>query len=76
MSQCERDDIDDEPPCDCGDADCPACGGDCWYCHGEGWGVVGDDWDCTDGVNGPYPGETEKCPNCHGSGKAKDCTFW
>ena len=70
--------MDDEEPecCDCGDDDCPECGGNCWYCHGEGWGVVGDDWDCTDGVNGPYPGETEKCPCCHGSGKAKDCTFW
>jgi hypothetical protein len=48
----------------------------CWYCHGEGWGLVGTDWDCTDGVNGPYDGDVEKCPNCHGSGKAEDCTFW
>lgn len=73
----DADDLEsDDPPCDCGDRDCPQCSDDCWRCHGEGFGVVGDDWDCTDGVNGPYPGETTKCPCCGGSGKASDCTYW
>ena len=27
-------------------------------------------------VNGPYPGESQICPCCGGSGKAEDCTFW
>ena len=48
----------------------------CWYCDGEGFGIVGVDWDCDDGVNGPYDGETETCPCCHGTGRADDCTFW
>lgn len=48
----------------------------CHYCHGEGYGVVGTDWDSDDPINGPYDGEIEKCPCCHGSGKAGDCTFW
>jgi len=48
----------------------------CWHCGGEGWGVIGDDWDSSDPINGPYPGEIERCPCCHGSGKAEDCTFW
>lgn len=48
----------------------------CHYCGGDGWGIVGLDWDCEDGVNGPYNGEIGECPNCHGSGKAKDMTFW
>lgn len=49
---------------------------DCSYCDGEGWGIVGTDWDTDDAINGPYGGEIEKCPNCHGSGLAKDMTFW
>lgn len=49
---------------------------ECWYCGGEGWGIVGTDWDSDDPINGPYDGETERCPNCHGSGKAEDCWFW
>lgn len=48
----------------------------CHYCDGDGWGLVGLDWDCQDGVNGPYDGETDLCPCCHGSGKEKDATFW
>lgn len=48
----------------------------CYYCGGEGWGIVGCDWDSHDPINGPYPGEVEKCPCCNGSGDAKDCTFW
>ena len=70
-------DDDDEPEfCDCGDDDCPECSGSCHYCHGEGWGVIGCDWDSDDAINGPYPGQIQKCPCCHGTGKAKDCTFW
>lgn len=49
---------------------------ECSYCDGEGCGIVGVDWDCSDGINGPYDGEVETCPNCGGSGKAKDMTFW
>ena len=48
----------------------------CHYCNGDGWGIVGLDWDCEDGVNGPYNGEADVCPCCHGSGKEKDATFW
>jgi hypothetical protein len=48
----------------------------CWHCGGEGWGIIGDDWESDDPINGPYPGEIERCPCCHGSGKAEDCTFW
>lgn len=48
----------------------------CHYCHGAGWGVIGTDWDCDDPINGPYDGETERCPCCGSSGKAEDCTFW
>lgn len=48
----------------------------CWHCGGEGWGIVGDDWDSDDPINGPYDGEVERCPCCHGTGNAKDCTFW
>jgi hypothetical protein len=70
----DREDID-EPYCDCGDPDCPDCG-DCHYCGGDGWGIVGTDWDTDDAINGPYDGEVQRCPCCHGSGKAKDCTFW
>jgi hypothetical protein len=49
---------------------------DCYYCGGQGVGIVGLDWDTDDAINGPYDGETEKCPCCNGSGLAKDCTFW
>lgn len=63
--------------CMCGDDDCPECGGrDCSYCGGQGWGIVGVDWDTDDGINGPYEGEIEECPNCGGSGDADDMTFW
>lgn len=57
--------------------DCYGSGHDkCTYCDGEGWGIVGLDWDSDDPINGPYVGETERCPNCRGSGLAKDMTFW
>ena len=48
----------------------------CHYCDGEGWGIVGCDWDTDDAINGPYDGEIQRCPCCHGSGDAKDCCFW
>lgn len=48
----------------------------CYYCGGDGWGIVGTDWDCSDGINGPYDGEIERCPCCGGSGKAEDERFW
>jgi hypothetical protein len=48
----------------------------CRTCHGDGWVIVGLEVDCDDGVNGPFNNETIKCPNCHGSGKAEDCTYW
>lgn len=48
----------------------------CPTCHGDQWVIVGTDIDCDDGVNGPYDGETIRCPNCHGSGKAADCWYW
>lgn len=51
-------------------------GPDCHYCGGEGYRAVGCDWVSDDPVNGPYDGEVEQCPCCHGSGLAKDCTFW
>lgn len=51
-------------------------GNACPTCGGEGWGIVGTDWDCEDGINGPYDGEIERCPNCHGSGDADDCEYW
>jgi len=67
---------DDEPDCMCMDDECPICKTTCHYCGGEGYGVVGCDWDSDDPINGPYEGEVQKCPCCHGSGKAEDCTFW
>ena len=62
--------------CGCNMDECPVCDTRCHYCGGAGWGFVGTDWDSDDPVNGPYDGESEKCPCCGGSGKAKDCTFW
>ncbi len=51
-------------------------GAACWQCGGDGWGIVGQSWASDDPINGPYDGEVEKCPNCRGSGKAKDCWYW
>ena len=48
----------------------------CHQCRGDGWVTVGLDIDCDDGMNGPFDGETIKCPCCGGSGKASDCTYW
>ena len=52
---------------------------DCWpchTCHGEQWGIIGGDWESEDPINGPYEGDIERCPNCGGTGKEKDCTYW
>lgn len=70
------DEDENEPDCMCGDDDCPMCNKDCWQCHGEGAVVIGGDWDSDDPVNGPYPGQIQRCPCCCGTGKAKDCTYW
>lgn len=61
--------------CGCGMDDCPQCDKWCWQCGGEGWGVRGDDWMNDDPVN-DADGVIERCPCCHGSGKAKDCCYW
>jgi hypothetical protein len=77
MSTQRRQIEQDEPDgCMCGDDECPECGRDCSYCDGQGWGIVGTDWDTDDAINGPYDGDDEKCPNCGGSGKREDMTFW
>ncbi len=44
----------------------------CPNCGGEGW-VMGDDLDDPLWYD---PDAAYKCPCCHGSGDAKDCTFW
>ena len=67
---------EDDGRCGCQQAGCPECDRWCHYCGGDGWGIVGTDWDTDDAINGPYAGEIEECPCCHGSGLAKDCTFW
>ena len=61
--------------CMCGDEGCPECDRDCSYCDGDGWGIEGDTWDCLDPL-WDAPGTVRKCPNCHGSGRAIDMTFW
>lgn len=67
---------DDDGRCMCGYEDCAECGGrSCSYCGGRGWGIVGDDWENDDPVNFA-DGGIETCPNCGGSGDAKDMTFW
>lgn len=48
----------------------------CWTCDGQRFVTVGADIDCDDAINGPFDGETIRCPNCHGSGKAADCWYW
>jgi len=50
--------------------------GICPHCDGDGFGIVGVDWDCEDGINGPYDGDTERCPWCYGSGKMSDVWLW
>lgn len=71
------DDGDDhEPECGCMMADCPVCGVDCLECRGEGWGVLGDDFSNTDPLWDGPDGQIVRCPNCHGSGKRSDMTYW
>lgn len=50
----------------------------CWTCDGQRFVTVGVDIDCDDAIVGksPFDGETIRCPNCHGSGKAADCWYW
>jgi hypothetical protein len=48
---------------------------DCWMCGGDGWGIVGVDWDTFDPL-WDEAGEVRRCPNCRGSGRAKDCWYW
>ncbi len=63
---------DDYDDCGCGDPDCSECGRDCWECSGDGY-VSGED------MNDPLwydEDELYRCPNCGGSGDAKDCTYW
>jgi ribosomal protein S27AE len=57
------------PPDDSDHDDAPAL---CPTCGGDGWCIVGLDYDVEDGVNGPFDGETERCPNCGGTGRAAD----
>ncbi len=72
------DDLDecDEPDCMCGDDDCPECGGHCTECHGEGWGILGDDFSNVDPLWDGPDGQIIRCPNCRGSGLAKDMCYW
>lgn len=70
------DEFDDEPDCMCGDQECPQCNPSCWQCGGDGWGVLGDDFSNTDPLWDGPDGQIVKCPCCHGSGKAEDCTYW
>lgn len=48
----------------------------CTECHGDGWGILGDDFANTDPLWDGPDGQVIRCPNCHGSGKAKDMTYW
>lgn len=71
------DDYDcDGPECGCNMDDCPVCGVWCLECHGDGWGILGDDFSNTDPLWDGPDGQLVRCPNCHGSGKRKDMTYW
>lgn len=51
----------------------------CGTCGGDGYGVEGQDWEMEDPVNGPWDADEDgisPCPNCQGSGLAKDMRFW
>ena len=69
------DPADDDDRCGCHQDDCPECDRWCHTCGGEGWGFRGESWANDDPVNDP-DGECERCPNCRGSGLAKDCWYW
>ncbi len=67
-----QEDIEDEISQGSGDEGCT-------YCGGDGYGVEGEDWEMDDPINGPWNADENgisPCPNCHGSGLAKDMTFW
>lgn len=52
---------------------------ECTYCGGDGYGIEGEDWDMDDPINGPWDADEDgisPCPNCRGSGLAKDMRFW
>lgn len=66
----------DEHDCMCGDDACHICGKSCLECNGEGWGILGHDFSNTDPLWDGPDGTVMECPNCHGSGLAKDMTYW
>lgn len=71
------DDTEDaEPECGCRQDDCPVCAVWCLECHGEGWGILGDDFSNIDPLWDGPDGQVIRCPNCHGSGKRSDMTYW
>lgn len=70
------DDPFDEPECMCGDDECPQCGRSCTECRGEGSGMLGVDFSNNDPLWDGPDGTVITCPNCHGSGLAKDMTYW
>jgi hypothetical protein len=58
----EYDDLDDDDSCS--------------EWGGDGWGTLGVDFSNPDPLwNGP-DGKLVRCPNCRGSGLAKDMTYW
>jgi len=69
-------DNDFDYECGCMQDECAVCNTGCTECGGEGWGVLGSDFSNDDPLwNGP-DGQVIRCPNCHGSGLAKDMTYW
>lgn len=71
-----HDPFDDEHDCACGDDECPSCGARCTECGGDGWGILGCDFCNIDPLWDGPDGQIVECPNCHGSGLAKDMTYW
>ena len=61
---------DDDPPedYDPGEWNCQTCGGDGW--------VLGDEIERGYDFGWIDPAKTYSCPNCKGSGDAKDQTYW
>lgn len=73
--QDDGDQADGEIDCGCQMDDCPQCNRLCHYCDCEGYGTVGIEFPCDDPL-WEAEGTFKRCPCCHGSGKAEDCTFW
>lgn len=69
-------DHDDDPGCLCGMDDCPECGKWCTECGGDGCGILGHDFPNIDPLWDGPDGDVIDCPNCGGSGLAKDMTHW